>query len=86
MPHLGPALTGVVLILGAVLSGIAIIAWGDVLLAAREIALNTRRADSANKSQYRSLEAVATLNNIVGGLVILGGVILGGMLLVGVRL
>jgi len=53
--------------------GLIIIASGQLFLAIREIALNTRRDDSEEHNKYATLFAVAKINNIIGWLVLIIG-------------
>ncbi len=64
-------------ILGAVLGAALIIASGQVLLAVREIALNTRARESTSAGSYGALEGIARLNNLLGWLVGALGVLAG---------
>ncbi len=53
--------------------GLTIIASGQVFLAIREIAINTRKEESKETSQYRALLTIAKLNNIIGRILIIAG-------------
>jgi len=55
--------------------GLTVIASGQVFLAIRETALNTRKEESDEKAEYKILFTVARLNNLVGWLIIIFGVI-----------
>lgn len=68
---------GIVLI-SFVIGGMTV-ASGQLFLAIREIALNTRDEKSEKKAEYGMLETMAKLNNVVGWLIIIVGVI-GGLL------
>jgi len=57
--------------------GLAIIASGQVFLAIRETALNTRKEESEKSSQYGVLLTVAKLNNVIGWLIIIFGILAG---------
>lgn len=67
---------GAVTILWSVFVGLAIIALGQVLLAIREIALNTRKDGSAHP-HYEILLIMAKINNILGWIFLVVGVGLG---------
>ena len=67
---------GAVTILWSVFVGLAIIAFGQVLLAVREIALNTRKDGSAHP-HYEILLIMAKINNILGWIFLVAGVALG---------
>ena len=61
--------------------GLGILAAGEVFLCLREIALNTRLAMvpeefRAGRTQYTALRMLASLNRLIGILVIVGGGIL----------
>ena len=55
--------------------GLLIIASGQLFLAIREIALNTRKEDSQEVSKYATLFAVAKINNIIGWLILIVGTV-----------
>jgi hypothetical protein len=55
--------------------GLLIIASGQLFLAIREIALNTRKDDSEEVSKYVTLFAVAKINNIIGWLILIFGTV-----------
>lgn len=68
-------LTYVIAILAStILLGIVIIAFGEVLLPLREIALNTRPKESEVKEAYKSLPLLSTLLFALGILSIIGGI------------
>jgi len=67
---------GVVTILWSVIAGLAIIAFGQLLLAIREIALNTRKEGTAHP-HYEILLIVAKINNVLGWVFLVLGVALG---------
>ena len=54
--------------------GLTIIASGQVFLAIREIAINTRKEENKETSQYRALLTIAKLNNIIGWIIIISGI------------
>ena len=51
--------------------GLTVIASGQIFLAIRETALNTRREESEEASKYQILFTVAKINNIVGWLIMI---------------
>jgi len=59
-----------------VLIGWAMVAFGQVFLAVREIALNTRKEDSSFKTDYSALMALTKLNNFIGWIAVFAGFIL----------
>jgi hypothetical protein len=67
---------GVVTILWSVIMGLAVIAFGQLLLAIREIALNTRKEGTAHP-HYEILLIMAKINNILGWVLLVVGVALG---------
>jgi len=67
---------GVVTILWSVIVGLAIIAFGQLLLAIREIALNTRKEGTAHP-HYEILLIMAKINNVLGWVFLVLGVALG---------
>jgi hypothetical protein len=70
------AITALLAILVFTIMGAGIIASGQVFLAIREIALNTRKDEGEGNSSYTILLTVAKINNLLGWLVIIGGVII----------
>ena len=77
-----PQLTSTGIAVALIIAGITMIATGEVFLAIREIALNTRKAVlpdelQSTRSQYRALTIIVALNDIIGGLVIATGLYLG---------
>jgi hypothetical protein len=66
---------GIVLLIWSVIAGLAIIAFGQLLLAIREVAHNTRK-DGVHGAHYNILLIVAKINNLLGWLVLALGVIL----------
>jgi hypothetical protein len=69
-------IVGAVTILWSAIVGLAIIAFGQVLLAVREIAINTRKDGSAHP-HYEILLIMAKINNILGWIFLVVGVALG---------
>ena len=67
------------IIMGSVLMGLVIIGYGNIMLAIRETALNTRKQENPN--QYKGLEIIGVLIGVFGWIVIIGGVVLGGLTL-----
>ncbi len=65
---------GIVLLLWSAICGLAIIAFGQLLLAIREVAHNTRK-EGVHGAHYNILLVVAKINNLLGWLVIGLGVI-----------
>jgi len=55
--------------------GLTIIASGQLFLAIREIAFNTRKEKSEETNQYKVLLLVAKVNNFLGWLIIIFGFI-----------
>jgi len=53
------------------------VASGQIFLAIREIALNTRKEDSEERAEYGMLETMAKLNNFIGWVIVVFGLILG---------
>ena len=74
---LGQILFGVGVVLWSVVLGFSIIAFGQIMLAIREIALNTRKDETKHHSRYAILLLVAKINNILGWVVIVLGVVAG---------
>jgi hypothetical protein len=69
-------LVGIVLLLWTAVMGLAIIAFGQLLLAIREVAFNTRK-EGVHGAHYNILLVVAKINNLLGWLVLGLGVIFG---------
>jgi hypothetical protein len=69
-------ITGTVIILWSVIVGLAVIAFGQLLLAIREIAFNTRK-DGAKVPHYEILLIMAKINNVLGWLFLILGVAAG---------
>jgi hypothetical protein len=74
-------IVGIAIILWSAVVGLAIVAFGQLLLAIREVAHNTRK-DGIHGAHYNILLIVAKINNLLGWLVLGLGVILGIYLLV----
>jgi hypothetical protein len=74
-------LMGIVLVLWSAIIGLAVIAFGQLLLAIREVAHNTRK-EGVHGAHYNILLIVAKINNLLGWLVIGLGVILGVSLII----
>jgi hypothetical protein len=74
-------IVGIVLVLWSVIIGLAVIAFGQLLLAIREVAHNTRK-EGVHGAHYNILLIVAKINNLLGWLVIGLGVILGVYLII----
>jgi len=74
-------LIGIVIIIYTAILGLAIIAFGQLLLAIREVAHNTRK-EGAHGAHYNILLIVAKINNLLGWLVLGLGLILGIYMLV----
>jgi hypothetical protein len=71
---ISPLIVGLVIILYAAIVGLMIIAFGQVLLAIREIALNTRK-EPVKHPHYEILLIMAKVNNILGWIILVLGVI-----------
>lgn len=67
------------IVLVSTVLGATTIASGQLFLAIREIALNTRKEDDEKKPNYLVLETVARLNNLLGWLIIIGGILFGAL-------
>jgi hypothetical protein len=74
--QLNSIIVGVATILWSAIMGFAIIAFGQILLAIREIALNTRK-EAAAHPHYEVLLIMAKINNILGWIFLVLGVALG---------
>lgn len=61
--------------IGTFVIGVAIIAFSELLLCIREIALNTRKEGSDKEPQYHALPTIASLLNAIGWVAIVGGLI-----------
>jgi len=60
---------GIVIILWTAILGLAIIAFGQLILAIREVAQNTRK-EGGHGPHYNILLVVAKINNLLGWLVL----------------
>jgi hypothetical protein len=67
---------GGAIILWSLVVGLAVIAFGQVMLAIREIAINTRKADDKTP-HYEILLIAAKINNLLGWILLVAGVVLG---------
>ena len=74
-------IVGGVIILWAVIVGLAVIAFGQVLLAIREVAHNTRK-EGGHGPHYNVLLVMAKINNVLGWIVLVLGVVLGAYLII----
>jgi len=74
MPTFG-LFAAIAVIVCAALVALALIGTGELLLAIREIALNTRKEE--NKNQYRSIKSIAILYNFAGWLILSVGILIG---------
>lgn len=74
--HVSSLIVGAVIILYAVIAGLAIIAFGQLLLAFREIAFNTRK-EGVKTPHYEVLLIMAKINNILGWILLVAGVAAG---------
>ena len=63
----GTALAGLIL-------GMSMIAFSQIMLAIREIALNTRKKEQLG--EYRILEIMAILNNVSGWIIIVASIVI----------
>lgn len=84
MGPIGPTelIIGLPVLLFILVIGLSIIASGQVFLAIRETAINTRKEESEETSQYKVLFTVAKFNNVIGWLIIIFG-ILAGLIFIG---
>jgi hypothetical protein len=73
---LNPILVGAVIVLYSVILGLAIVAFGQILLAIREIAFNTRK-EGIKTPHYEILLIMAKINNLLGWIVLVVGVVIG---------
>ncbi len=69
-------IVGGAIVLWSLVVGLAVIAFGQVMLAIREIALNTREGDDKTP-HYEILLIAAKINNLLGWILIVAGVVLG---------
>jgi hypothetical protein len=67
---------GGAIILWSFVVGLAVIAFGQVMLAIREIAINTRKGDEKTP-HYEVLLIAAKINNLLGWILIVAGLALG---------
>jgi len=74
--HVSPVIVGAIIVLYTAVLGLAIIAFGQLLLAIREIAFNTRK-EGAKTPHYEILLIVAKINNILGWILIIVGLAAG---------
>ena len=74
------AIAGLGMVLPSVILGALLIAFGQVFLAIRETAINTRQAGDP-RGQYGTLQKVAGLVTVLGWIVIVVGVVAGVMAL-----
>jgi hypothetical protein len=74
-------IVGFYVLIGSVISGSIIVASGQVFLAIREIAINTRSQNSEENGEYKTLWVLAKLNNAIGILVMIIGIIVGLLIL-----
>jgi hypothetical protein len=74
--HVSSLIVGAVIVLYAVIVGLAIIAFGQLLLAFREIAFNTRK-EGVKTPHYEVLLIMAKINNILGWILLVAGVAAG---------
>jgi len=71
-------LVGLVIVLWSLVIGLSIVAFGQILLAIREIALNTRKEEAAHHhGHYSILLVMAKINNILGWIIVVAGVLAG---------
>jgi hypothetical protein len=73
---LNPILFGAIIVLYSVVVGLAIVAFGQILLAIREIAFNTRK-EGVKTPHYDVLLIMAKINNLLGWIVLVAGVLIG---------
>ena len=69
-------IVGGAIVLWSLVVGLAVIAFGQVMLAIREIALNTRKGDDKTP-HYGILLIAAKVNNLLGWVLLVAGVVLG---------
>jgi hypothetical protein len=69
---------GLLIVLWAVVVGLMVVAFGQILLAVREIALNTRREEAKHhQGHYSILLVMAKVNNVLGWILLAAGVAIG---------
>ena len=73
---ISPIILGGVIILWSLVVGLAVIAFGELLLAIREIAFNTRK-EGAKTPHYEILMIMAKINNLLGWIFLIAGIALG---------
>ncbi|MCS7197259.1 MAG: hypothetical protein NZ930_01010 [Candidatus Bipolaricaulota bacterium] len=61
--------------IGAFIIGVAVVAFGELLLCIREIALNTRKEGSDKEPKYHALPTIASILNAAGWAALVGGLI-----------
>jgi hypothetical protein len=71
-----PIILGGAIILWSLVIGLAVIAFGQVMLAIREVALNTRKGDE-KAPHYEILLIAAKINNLLGWILLVAGVVAG---------
>jgi hypothetical protein len=75
--QINPKILGIIVVLWSALVGLAIIAFGQLMLAWRETAINTRKEGSKTASHYEILLIVAKINNLLGWIFMVLGVAIG---------
>jgi len=71
-------LVGLAVVLWSLVVGLSIVAFGQILLAIREIALNTRKEEAKHHhGHYSILLVMAKINNILGWIIVAVGVLAG---------
>jgi hypothetical protein len=73
---ISPIILGGAIILWSLVVGLAIIAFGELLLAIREIAMNTRK-EGVKTPHYEILMIMAKINNFLGWVLLVAGLALG---------
>jgi len=73
---ISPIILGGVIILWSLVVGLAVIAFGELLLAIREIAMNTRK-EGVKTPHYEILMIMAKINNLLGWIFLVAGIALG---------
>jgi uncharacterized membrane protein len=71
------SLRAVMTILGAIVIGVSMIAFGQLLSVIREIALNTRKEETTYRTEYKALDSLATFIAVIGWIIIIGGIFIG---------
>jgi hypothetical protein len=69
------SILGLIIMIFFIAMGASIIASGQLFLAIREIALNTRKEENEAQPSYSVLLTVAKINNFLGWLLIIAGVV-----------